>query len=245
MKLKSFSAKTDQGPYLQVNEDNFEVDLTNELFMIFDGFGGAGLGDRCVSRLKDNIKTFYTRVTGERDATLPFYFSFKYLLEGNALLNSMYYAHKVLYQENCKLEMFKRAGSSSIIGALSENIITFASVGNCVCFLYRKGILQKIFQEDSINLLTVDNFKNYLKTSPLSAFGLFEDLHIQVKEVKILPGDVFITLTDGAYARLEHKEIKYIVEKVDYSYESKIKEFFELANSRGNLDNQSAIILQF
>jgi hypothetical protein len=47
------------------------------------------------------------------------------------------------------------------------------------------------------------------------------------------------------YARLLDSEIKYVVEKNLESESEIIKELFKLANDRGNLDNQSALILQF
>ena len=48
IKLKSYSARTDSGPFLQVNEDDHDVDLINNLFLIFDGFGGSNVGDKAV-----------------------------------------------------------------------------------------------------------------------------------------------------------------------------------------------------
>ena len=51
--LKGFSSKTHQGPFLQTNEDDIDVDLINDLFLIFDGFGGAGIGDRTVGVIKE------------------------------------------------------------------------------------------------------------------------------------------------------------------------------------------------
>ena len=39
--LKRYAYKTDKGPLLEVNEDDVEVDLKNEIFMILDGFGGS------------------------------------------------------------------------------------------------------------------------------------------------------------------------------------------------------------
>jgi serine/threonine protein phosphatase PrpC len=63
MRLKTFSAKTHQGPYLETNEDGYDFDFENNLFMVFDGFGGSGIGDRIVENLKNEIKKFYTQIT--------------------------------------------------------------------------------------------------------------------------------------------------------------------------------------
>jgi PPM family protein phosphatase len=244
IKLKGYAAKTDQGPYLQINEDGCEVDMSSSLFMVFDGFGGAGIGDKCVSQLKGHIKTFYTKVTASPDNTLPFYFSKKYLLEGNALLNASHYSHRLLYKENSQVNLSQRGGSSAVIGALSENIMTFISTGNCLIYLYRRGVLTKLFQQDTIFYVHRDEFKVYWQTSPLSGFGLFEDLHLEVKEVKILNGDQFILMTDGAYSRIQKDELKYILDESVQNLK-KVETVFEISNERGNLDNQSMVLLQF
>jgi serine/threonine protein phosphatase PrpC len=243
--LKSYAAETNQGPYLQINEDAYHVDLDNQLFMVFDGFGGSGIGDKCVDKLKQSLTHFYTRVNGDADATLPFFYSNKYLLEGNALINAIHYSHKIICSDNAKLDMDKRGGASAALIALSENVLTIVSIGNCCCYLSRKGKFEKIFSEDSTRLMGGDFDVQYFRTTPTSAFGLFDDIQLQVKEIKIADEDQVLILTDGVYSRLELDEIKYILDNSEKQPSDKIKNFFEIANSRGNLDNQSSMILKF
>ncbi len=58
IKLKSYAAQTHQGPSLKVNEDDIEIDLSNKLYLIMDGFGGAGIGDTAIQKIKELIKNF-------------------------------------------------------------------------------------------------------------------------------------------------------------------------------------------
>ena len=46
IQLKEYVALSSQGPFLQINEDMVDVDLSNNLFMLLDGFGGSGVGDK-------------------------------------------------------------------------------------------------------------------------------------------------------------------------------------------------------
>lgn len=245
MNLKTFSAESSPGPFLQTNEDAYDFDLVNELFMILDGFGGAGLGDVAVGALKENIKTFYTSFAADPDATMPFFFSPKHMLEGNALINALLYAHNKLYKENLEKEFSKRAGASGVIVAKAESVATLVSTGNCASFLYRNGRLEKIFVEDSFNFLSNDQYESHLKTMPLSGFGLFPDLYYQVKEIRALPGDKIVAMTDGAYGRLALEELKDILTDPGKSSKEKILKLFKAANRKGNLDNQSCMILEF
>jgi PPM family protein phosphatase len=242
--LKSYAARTDQGPYLQVNEDGQDIDLINKLFLILDGFGGSNVGDETVSVAKETIKKFYTKIGGDPDSTLPFYYSHKYLLEGNALINSMHYAHATIKDSNLEKEMNQRGGASVIGASVSDNIMTLVSTGNCLCYLYRRGDLSLVSKPDSQLYLGHDDYEAHFHSAPTSGLGLFEDLHINIDEIRILKDDLFVFMTDGVYARIPEKEIEYIIEK-NLASNKKIDEMFELANSRGNLDNQTTIFLQF
>ena len=237
--------QTHQGPHLNLNEDLVEADLVNNLFILIDGFGGSNIGDRAAAMIRDDLRRSYTKIAIDPEATLPFYYSHKYLIEGNALVNALHVAHKKISTDNEGKSMDKRGGGSVITAALAENVLTLVSTGNCVAYLYRKGHLSLEVLPDSLSNLSRDFFQSYLHSVPMSGVGLFEDLHYTVRELKVSSGDVVIMMTDGVYSRLKAEEIKYTVEKNLDSELEVIKELFRLSNGRGNLDNQSAIILQF
>lgn len=245
MKLKSYAAKTDQGPYLQINEDDFEIDLINKLILIFDGFGGSGIGDKTVSILKDNIKKFYTKIGGDPDSTFPFSYSHKLLVEGNALVNAMEYSHELIKRENSAKEMSKKGGAAAVCAAMADNILIFSSIGNCSVYLYRRGKLELFIRPDNIQFLTKSSSTKQFHSIPFSGFGLFDELNLKIDELRVIDGDLVIMVTDGACSRLDGEEIKYILDRKNISDDQKIAELFSLNNSRGNMDNQSAILLQF
>lgn len=245
IELKSYGMQSHQGPHLNLNEDLVDADLVNNLFMLVDGFGGSNIGDRAAMMIRDTLKRSYTKIAVDPEATLPFFYSHKYLIEGNALINAFQTAHQNVNRDNEKKSLDNRGGGSAIAAAIAENILTLVSTGNCVAYLYRKGHLSIEVLPDSLAGLSRDSYQSYLHSVPMSGIGLFEDLHYTVRELKVTEGDVVIMLTDGAYSRLNTEEIKYIVETNLESELDAIKELFRLSNDRGNLDNQSAVILQF
>ena len=245
IELKSYVAHSHQGPYLQINEDAVYVDLAHKLYLIFDGFGGSGVGEKVVDELKENIRKTYSRTSADPDSTMPYFHSPKYVLEGNALINSMKYAQALLNKKNREKEMNERGGASAIAISQSENILTLVSVGNCMAYLYRKGSLKTLCWPDHFESLAKDSFARHFQTAPLSAFGLFDELHFNIKEVRPNLGDLLILLTDGSYSRMDENELKHILQGESKSAGSKVRSIFDLNNSRGNLDNQSALVLQF
>jgi serine/threonine protein phosphatase PrpC len=246
LELQSYAANSHQGPFLNLNEDSIEVDFAHNLYMVFDGFGGSNVGDKAVQIVKDCVKKFFTRIASDPEATLPFFYSPRYLLEGNALINSMYFAHETLKKDNSEKDMNNRGGTSAIFIAQSDHLLTFASTGNCKAYFYTRGHLKTLIEPDNFEFVA-GNYSSMhsLKTAPSSGFGLFNDLQFQVKELKPNKGDIIFVATDGLYSRIDDVEVKHLLQKDKSSHQSKIEEFFEMANSRGNLDNQSALILEY
>ena len=243
MKLKSYACKTDKGPFFEINEDLFEVDLSENLFMLIDAFGGAGQGDLCAKKIIENMKKIYSHVSGDSDATLPFFYGHQYLLEGNALINAAFSTHQILCEENSEKTMSERSGASGVFLSFSENLVNILSIGNCQTYCYSMGEIFKVYQEDSLDFISSTNSHNL--NIPLNAFGFYDYLHFTFKEIKVYPGDYLVMLTDGVYSFLSADEIKAIVEDHADNLNKAIIKMFALANERNNLDNQSCMVLGF
>ncbi|MDC1174845.1 hypothetical protein OAT67_05600 [Bacteriovoracaceae bacterium] len=245
IELKAYAAVTDQGPYLQINEDLVDIDLKNNLFILLDGFGGSNVGDKASILIRDTVKKFYTRFGEDPEATLPFFYSPQFLLEGNALINCAKYAHEVLMKENIEKEMNNRGGASGAIVSQSENILNIFSTGNCSVYLYSKGKSKRLVNPKNFEYLGLDHFDRSFQTFPTCAFGLYQDLYYELTEVKVRDGDQLIVLSDGAYGRISTNELDHIMKEKKISLKEYADEIFSLNNSRGNLDNQSCIILSY
>ncbi|MAZ49085.1 MAG: hypothetical protein CME65_11015 [Halobacteriovoraceae bacterium] len=245
MELKKFSAETHQGPFLNLNEDGYDFDLDQELFMIFDGFGGNGVGDKVVEELKTSVKKFYQNFVEDRNATLPFFYSPKFTLEGNALINSALFSHEKIFKANQIVPIAQRGGASGIIMAKFESLITLLFVGSCRGYLLRRGKLTKLCEEDTHRHISFDSLDSHLKNMPLSGFGLFPDLYYQVKEVRVVQGDKLVLMTDGVFGRMDEDEVKASVSQYTVNIKSKVHQMFQLSNQRGNLDNQTCMILEY
>jgi len=245
MRLKAYAAQTHQGPYLQVNEDAYDFDFENELFVVLDGFGGSGIGDRAVEKLKIEIKTFYSQLSDDPNATMPLYFNPRNLLEGNAILNSLMSAHQNLYKSNSGLPVNQRAGSSVVVAAKSDSLLVLVGVGNCCAYHYRQGMLSKIIIEDTLKYLSKNQFDTRFRTSPMNALGMYPEIGYQMREVRLLEGDKVLMMTDGLYAHLSEDEILHHLNRNAPDAQERLNSLLKLSNSHGNVDNQTAMILEF
>jgi serine/threonine protein phosphatase PrpC len=245
MRLKAYAAETHQGPYLQVNEDGYDFDFENELFMVFDGFGGSGIGDRAVEKLKQQICSSYTQISKDPNATMPLYYNPKHLLEGNAIINSIMSAHQNLLNNNQDKPLNQRAGASAVVAVHVNGLFLLVGIGNCCAYHYRRGRLSKIIHEESFRYHSKDLFDYKFKSFPLNALGMYPELGSQVREVRLVEGDRVVIMTDGVYAHLSEEELLHAMNRNGPDLQERLNSLLKLSNSRGNTDNQTAMILEF
>lgn len=245
MRLKAYAAQTHQGPYLQVNEDGYDFDFENDIFMVLDGFGGSGIGDRAVDKLKQEIKQFYGQISDDPNATMPLYYNPRNLLEGNALINSLMNAHNNLIKANQAKPLNQRAGASAIVAARAESILVLVGIGSCVAYHFRQGKLKKVITEDHFEGLSKDPSQTKFKNAPMNAIGMYPELGQVMREIRLMEGDKVVLLTDGVYGLLSEEELLYVLNKSATHTQERVNSLLKLSNDRGNLDNQTAMILEF
>ncbi len=243
IELKSYFAKTHQGPHLNLNEDDVLVEVNSSLFAIFDGFGGSLIGDKCVEKAKEKIHSFFTKITNDPDSTLPFFYSSHYLLETNALVNSLHLAQRSILEENKDNTINERGGVSVCVAMISENVLSIVSIGNCLSLLVRDGRISVLSSPDIISPFGGDNKALNNVTFPLKALGLYEQFEVSIKEYQLKEGDRVLFLTDGVYSQTSIDDIEIIVNQNKDDDKKIISNLFQIANDRGNQDNQSAIAI--
>ncbi len=246
--IKEYYAKTDQGPHLKVNEDNYFFDLGNLIFGACDAFGGSNIGDEALALLIKNLTTNFTKFSSDPDATLPFFYNSKFMLEANALINSLHQCHRQLVQNNLAASLGKRAGMSGIFATLSGDVLTTVSLGNLI-LLYEQN--KKLRVHIPPEVLTPNYFghnPNSILSDmyPLNAIGLHEDLIYYVKELKVHAGDKLYILSDGIYPFFELDELESFVTHAELKKPSVlVNHLINEANLRGKTDNQTALVVEF
>lgn len=247
--LKSYSAQTTEGPFLKLNEDDYDFDFNQKLFMIMDGFGGAGVGDHLVKQMKKSLKNNYKTLAADPDITLPFYYHPRNLLEENALVNSVLKTHQHMYHQSLSLPLNMRGGASLLVAGQVEKMLFFIGIGNCRAYHFRRGHLTRILQENSLMSFSLEDYSDsrsqHFHQVPMSAIGLYEELEYQIKEVKIADKDKFILLTDGIYHFISDQELSHAFNNSKETHQQVINDLLKLSNARGNKDNQTAMILEF
>jgi PPM family protein phosphatase len=245
MRLKSYAAQTHQGPSLQVNEDAYDFDFENDLYMVVDGLGGSGTGDVAVERIKAELKNFYTKISDDPNATMPLFYDPKNLLEGNALINALLSTHQNIFRLNLERPLNQRAGANLVLAARADGLMVLIGVGSCCAYHYRQGVLSKVIIEDTLKYHSQNQFDTKFRNTPMNVLGMYPDLSYQMREVRLVEGDKLLLMTDGVHTPLNDEEILHHLNRKAMDTQERINSLLKLSNSYGNLDNQTAMILEF
>lgn len=245
MKLKGYAAVTQQGPFLDVNEDGYDFDLDQQFFQVYDGFGGSGIGDRAVDTLKSEVRGFLQRLGQDPEATMPLYWNPRWLVEGNALINALLNAHNNLHRANSTKGIHLRAGASMTCALKADDVLVLGHVGNCRAYLVRHGSTAPLFISDSHSFLGADSLSPKALHVPASAMGMFPELTWSMREVRVREGDVFVFLTEGVAPWITDEELAHYVINGEQDLQQRLNVLLKLSNERGNASNQTGMILEF
>jgi serine/threonine protein phosphatase PrpC len=79
----------------------------------------------------------------------------------------------------------------------------------------------------------------------MNALGMYPELGYQMREIRLAEGDKILLMTDGSYATLSEEEILHHLNRPAPDTQERLNSLLKLSNDHGNLDNQTAMILEF
>jgi serine/threonine protein phosphatase PrpC len=123
-----------------------------------------------------------------------------------------------------------------------------AEIGDSRAYLLRNGRLRQITRDQSLVQLMVDHGvlsaeearRSASKNVILQAVGLAEDVRVAIARLELRRGDRFLLCSDGVSNAVSDEELKQIMSGSEPR--AACDTMIALANDRGGLDNQTAIV---
>ena len=243
--LKKVFSYSDNGPFLNINEDDMAIDIKESLFAVIDGHGGSGIGDQGSTLIRETLIENYGNLVSDPDATMPIFYDPDSSLEVNALMNVLMLSNSNLMKSNEAKDYSKRAGVSLIAGVAIESTLHCVSVGSCFGLKINDKNLAPIFLPDSNYIFSMMQQTQEGQVFPYSFLGEKENFNYQVKSIEVELGEKVLLMTDGIYQRISGLEFLSIYQAAQGNTEELVNQLLALANDRGNKDNQSIIVLEY
>jgi protein phosphatase len=241
---------SDRGLARTHNEDCFEIDVEQRLYLVADGMGGHRHGEVASRLAVDTIRGFLGRVAGG-DATMPSLPEPRLGRQANLLKMALRLAHDEVMRAIRADPRLAGMGTTVVALSLDGSTASVAHVGDSRAYRVRGGALQLLTQDHTwVNEQVTAGFLSHdqarihpLKNVVTRALGGESRLEVDVLEVEVEPGDLYLLCSDGLTTMLSDDEIERYA-RDDGSPQQISRALVEAANRRGGLDNVTVVALR-
>ncbi|HEX2163177.1 MAG TPA: Stp1/IreP family PP2C-type Ser/Thr phosphatase [Thermoanaerobaculia bacterium] len=229
------------------NEDCFEIDPRLGLFLVADGMGGHRYGE-VASRVAVKAIREFVAATEDSDSTWPFAFDTRLRRHSNLLKTAVRVAHdRVLSAIRTDRRLFGMG--TTVVGIyIDADVAAVAHVGDSRAYRLRDGRLELLTQDHTwVNEQVVAGHlsEHQARSHPLKnvvtrALGGEREVEVDLQEVPVQPGDLYLLCSDGLTTMLADVEIAREA-AAGGGMQAICERLIGRANSRGGHDNVTVV----
>ncbi len=247
-----FYGKTDVGKRRAANQDNFIIRKYSDdvlAALVCDGMGGAN-GGNVASKIA--AEAFMAQLDSHESAHPSFFgMSEEDILD--ALSDAAATANRAVYKLGSADAALFGMGTTLVACIISGEKAYVVNVGDSRLYVVADGEIEQVTHDHSLVQSFVDIGKlspeeakhSRLKNILMRSVGTEKTVDADLFVCDMKPGTYAVLCSDGLTNHVEPSEIRDIVSKIGLNgdIESACAALIECANSRGGLDNITAVIL--
>jgi len=238
---------TDVGCVRERNEDVFCVDTENGIFIVADGVGGHGGGDRAAQM----VTTLLPDIIRRRIAESPEPSSGDDPAVSCMLADSLQELGHRIRQAGARQLEYKDMGATVVVALLTSHHAHIAHMGDSRAYLLRGDRLERLTEDHSIVGLLVRNgeissreAENHPAKGRLSRFaGMEADVPAATKTIELQAGDRLLLCTDGLWGMLPDAQLQAILAESN-DPEVTCRSLLAAGKQAGGQDNLTAIVCE-
>ena len=236
---------SDVGKVRTHNEDSFEIDTANQVYIVADGMGGHRHGEVASRVAVDAVSAWMlgNGAAGAEQEGLP-----SHLASLKAAIESAQDAVQQAVEEDVSLVGM---GTTAVAMILAGNSAGIAHVGDSRAYRYRASRLERLTKDHTwvgeqvgAGLLSEEQAKVHpLRNVVTRALGGRGPVVVEVKETIVMPGDQYLLCSDGLTTMLRDDDIDRHLAAAD-SIEEACRSLISTANADGGLDNITVLLVE-
>ena len=244
-----FVGLTDTGKVREHNEDTIAVDPDIGLLVLADGMGGYNAGEvasgiavkTIVNLVREQVEREDLSI-GDRESGLS---------RPNIILrDAITRANKIIYQTAHTQAQCEGMGTTVVAALFFDNKVTIAHVGDSRLYRQRGDKFEQVTMDHSLLQELVDrgfysaeeaqraSNKNYVTR----ALGVEPSVEVEIQEVPVSRGEVFVLCSDGLSDMVEDRDIHLTINTFSANLDTVAKQLIKLANDHGGRDNVSVLM---
>lgn len=239
---------TDTGLTRQHNEDCFAIAEESGLFVVADGIGGHSHGEVASQLSIDSILDFVTR-NGE--VTPPFQLWDQDLLPHSNLLKGAILVAQKKVLRAIEGDLSLSGMGTTVVGLMvRDGFGAVAHVGDSRIYRARDDNFELLTQDHSwVNEQVMAGYLSdeQARTHPLRnvvtrALGGEAEVEVDIREVPVQLGDIFVLCSDGLTEMLRDEEILALLRQQP-DLQAACQSLIDAANARGGADNITVVLV--
>lgn len=236
------------------NEDGFICDDELRLFAVADGMGGHSAGEVASSLALEALAGFIRRSHDNSDFSWPYGVESQLSLGGNRLRTAAYLANRRVFRASESRDDYAGMGTTMTAALVVERTLSYAHVGDSrLCRITSEGTVEQVTRDDSWVATVLANEPNVSKADlarhPMrhvltNVIGARDDVQLQVGELELGRGDVFLLCSDGLHGMVDEAQIGAIAAR-HATLEVIARGLVDAALAAGGHDNITAVLLRY
>jgi PPM family protein phosphatase len=230
------------------NEDAVASDLSMGLVLLADGMGGYKAGE-VASEIAVLLIAAELNLAMQSDARL-FKTEPDLLPESNMLLNAVESTNAAIYDVSQNQPECAGMGTTLVAGVFTNNKLVLGHIGDSRMYRLRGGILAQLTEDHSLvqeqinaGLITPEQAKLAKNKNLVTrALGIEPVVELELQELEVEIGDIYVMCSDGLSDLLSDAEIAKILLETKGGIAKTADKLVETANEYGGLDNISVVI---
>ena len=243
--MYTFCTKTDPGRARENNEDSVAYDNAAQIAILADGMGGYNAGEIASGMATAFIKSEMSRWLAEAGKHA------KTREIRRALEICVDNANRSIFNAANSNAQYHGMGTTLVVAVFQDSKMLLGHIGDSRCYRLRAGAFEQITKDHSLlqeqidaGLLTSEqaatsSYKNLVTR----ALGVDDTVLLDLSEIEVQPGDLYVMCSDGLSDMVDDVEIANIVDG-EKSMDEKSIALIEAANLHGGRDNISVVLVQ-
>lgn len=235
---------TDIGRKRQQNQDNGAAFPDLGLFVVADGMGGHRGGETASAMAVETIARSIREAEAQPDWK-----------PAEAVANAIQAANHAIHGRAVDEVNLHGMGTTTTALLFRGKELTIGHVGDSRAYYFRSEAIWQLTRDHSLvaeklraGLITREQMKtDRMRNVITRSVGFESDVNVEVYEMGVQPGDIFLICSDGLSGLLEDPELLRTVQQrliAGQDIQRAIHELIASANERGGDDNITAIMVQ-
>lgn len=230
------------------NEDAVASDMSMGLVLLADGMGGYKAGEVAsevavllIASEMNLAMHSKSRLFKPEPDLLP---------ESNMLINAVALANAAIYDISQNQPECAGMGTTLVAGVFTNNMLVLGHIGDSRMYRLRSKLLTQLTEDHSLvqeqinaGLITSEQAKLAKNKNLVTrALGIDPAVELELQELEVEVGDIYLMCSDGLSDLLSDAEIAKILLETKGGIAKAADKLVDTANEYGGLDNISVVI---